>query len=672
MNTKRIIAGAAALLITFSSSGIMLPGMVQLYQASAAGELYTYDNWEYEKVAGGIKLMRFTPGDVYHTITIPAELDGQKVVMVSAGIIEENTRCGSLIIEDPSIPFDGNLLEHSRVYSVECTDYYLYRFTTDANAWEIGYSPLYLYDDDKISDYDPVTGEINTKLTPDQQRFREKYCEYVDGQYRVCRTTDIEVPATVAGADIIALQNGCFQNAEVIDNVILPDTLRVLNEYCFSGSSVKTVNIPESVYFLCDNCFENCLRLEKPEIPDSVVAVSRSAFVGTKFYDAKAAKASDVYGYWMRMYGKEGDWKVRYVMGDDLSLYVMPIGYCGKDTVVDYPEKIAGYPVNYDYESLDYYEPESSLLSSCENVSEIRFPEKLDYIPLLRNSYIKSIDIPAGVTEIPIMAFQECKGLTSVSIPSTVKTVGVGAFAECSNLSDVKIEGDSIEIQWGCFEQTNLKSIELPGNAVVRSSALNQGLRSLSFRAGDKAEICTAALSGLSSLKEISFSPDLKEIYIGDKAFSATGLEKLELGSNVREISHSAFKDCSDLKTFSLSGDSRIASESFMNDIGLEKVTLKGIHNIESLAFSGCKSLKEIELDTACPVAPDAFDFCSELEYINGIKVLGEKDTSFAPEISDFVIKSFDGSTGVGFMERFVRTMSKLLWLRSQMIRCLT
>lgn len=659
MNRRRIAAGAAALLITMSAAGTALPEPVPCFQANAAGERYTSGGWEYEKTAGGIKLMRYTAADKYYDITLPAELDGQKVTEVSAHILENNPMCYGLRMEDPSVPFDGSILDYSNISYISCPEYCVntYEFPQKMNGWFISYNPMclerYLYELDK-SYYDE-SGMEPPSLSEGAKWFLDSFCELVDGEYKVVRSTDITVPSSVAGADIIGIDNWCFYEAEVIDRVILPDTIRILQDGCFMYSSVKEVNIPDGVRFMPDNCFGFCEKLKEPELPDSIISVSDSAFTGTNF-NGSAVSIGDngIHGDGIRMFDRLGDWDVMYLLNADYSISAMPVMYKGKDTVIDYPEKIGGYPVIYDTELYSYSDYESSLLSGCTGVEEIRLPEDLTYLPMLRESFIKTIDIPAGVTEIPMLTFADCNELTSVTIPPAVKNIEVGAFSGCSGLSEVKIEGDSIDIGWECFSRTALKSIELPGNTVLHGSFLGDDVESVTFRAGDRAEIGTNSFCGLKKLRTLEFSPELKEIGLGDGAFRSTGLTELDLGSNIREISHSSFKTCENLKRVTVSGDQRIASEAFMGDMALEKVTLNGIHSIESNAFKECTSLKEVELDLGCSVSSEAFNQCTNLEYINGIKVIGENDTDFAPELSDYIRKTFDGAAGLGFMDTFV------------------
>jgi hypothetical protein len=57
--------------------------------------------------------------------------------------------------------------------------------------------------------------------------------------------------------------------------------------------------------------------------------------------------------------------------------------------------------------------------------------------PGMSNSYLETVVIPAGVTEIEAEAFKGCKQLVSVTIPTGVEDIGENAFAGCDKLIQV-------------------------------------------------------------------------------------------------------------------------------------------------------------------------------------------------------------------------------------------
>lgn len=57
---------------------------------------------------------------------------------------------------------------------------------------------------------------------------------------------------------------------------------------------------------------------------------------------------------------------------------------------------------------------------------------------------ISSVQIPAGITEIPKSCFSSCTLLATVTMPTTVKTVKANAFNGCNSLSSINL--DSVKV----------------------------------------------------------------------------------------------------------------------------------------------------------------------------------------------------------------------------------
>jgi hypothetical protein len=120
---------------------------------------------------------------------------------------------------------------------------------------------------------------------------------------------------------------------------------------------------------------------------------------------------------------------------------------------------------------------------------------------------LRSITLPARLTEIGANAFFLCDKLTSVVIPDSVTKIGVSAFVRCDALSSVTLPKGLTEIPDNLFEDIkNLKSITIPD-----------------------------------TVKKI-----------GRKAFSGSGLESLTLPAGLEEIGRLAFANCENLRTITI------------------------------------------------------------------------------------------------------------------------
>ena len=68
-----------------------------------------------------------------------------------------------------------------------------------------------------------------------------------------------------------------------------------------------------------------------------------------------------------------------------------------------------------------------------------------------KNSKIKEIDIPKGVTKLDICAFAY-SDLERISLPDTLKVIRAYAFSNCKNLTELTIPKSVADIDTGAFE----------------------------------------------------------------------------------------------------------------------------------------------------------------------------------------------------------------------------
>ncbi|HRT82615.1 MAG TPA: leucine-rich repeat domain-containing protein, partial [Oscillospiraceae bacterium] len=71
--------------------------------------------------------------------------------------------------------------------------------------------------------------------------------------------------------------------------------------------------------------------------------------------------------------------------------------------------------------------------------------------------------VPAGVTSIGELAFDNCSDLTSVELPNGITSIGDGAFAGCESLESISLPSSLTNIGEGAFAGcVSLQSISLP------------------------------------------------------------------------------------------------------------------------------------------------------------------------------------------------------------------
>ena len=99
--------------------------------------------------------------------------------------------------------------------------------------------------------------------------------------------------------------------------------------------------------------------------------------------------------------------------------------------------------------------------------TEVVFPTSLKRIGQnsFRETNLKKVLIPEGVTSVELQAFYQCKELEEVSFPSTVQAVPYACFTNSSKLSKVNINYGVQEIESYAFNNcVSLTEITIPGS----------------------------------------------------------------------------------------------------------------------------------------------------------------------------------------------------------------
>ncbi len=660
MDRKRIIAGIAALAVIMTGFGGNISGFVQPYQASAAGARYAYLDWIYEKTEDGVKLVEYTGKNT--DVSIPYDIVMTKVTEVSAHIFDNcNQKVSSITLPDENISFDGNLLEFSDVYHIDLAidGTITYSFARTEMGGENGLSLINSRYQYQRSEFD-----YNGDGKPDNYYggdFDDEFMELVDGHY-VSKKINAVVPEKVAGAEVRVIGADCFAYSGVLESVTLPDTICEIEQCAFCDSDITKAVIPDGVRFIPDCCFDRCTKLKEVVLPDSIIGISGTAFDDTPFED----KFVEYYG--MNCRGTEiqmyvGDWTVIFTLHNDLSVTAKITEYNGNDEIVEFPEEFNGIPVYYDFPTAYsilprvYYDQDTT--DEYSMIRELRFSENLTTMPKFGYSTIEKVVFPKAASEIPSFCLAESLRLREITIPENIKKIGSFAFNGCRNLESVTIESDTIELDGHVFWDTGIKEIKFPGNCKLGNHCVSGKIESISFGAGDCVDLTISALVELPTLTELNFSPDIKEIRIGENALSQTGIKSLELGSNCSLIDFAAVRCCPNLKSVKIGGDVAVGGNAFMENPALETVTLSGKHKIGPNAFSLCTSLESFDFDEEPELAPDSFDGCTKLRTINGIRVVNGDSAGFTEELDDFVRRYFGGAENVGFIDDFVKNKAK-------------
>ena len=164
------------------------------------------------------------------------------------------------------------------------------------------------------------------------------------------------------------------------------------------------------------------------------------------------------------------------------------------------------------------------------------------------NSWLKSVDIPEGVTRIGKSAFRG--SLESIKLPSTLTEIADEAFC-LSNLKTVTIPENVTEISKEAFRQSGITSITLPDT--------------------------------VTSIGQRSF-------------YMCRDLESIDIPKSVRKIEERAFRDCRSLRSVSLPASvASIGAYSFALCMALDSITILNPNCVISDSPSAIFSYAETE-----------------------------------------------------------------------------
>ena len=382
------------------------------------------------------------------------------------------------------------------------------------------------------------------------------------------------VKTVILPEGLTAIGNGAFSDCTSLTEITLPESLTSIGDSAFSGcSSLKEITIPAGVTSIGDGVFSDCTSLTA-----ITVAEGNTAF--TSVDGALCDKAMT-------------------------TLYIYPAARTAERFAI--PETVT--TIN------------DHAFSGCTSLTEITIPESVTTIgdrAFSGCSSLTEITIPEGVATVGEYAFSGCTSLAAITIPSSVTAIGNGAFSSCENLTYITFaENSQLEAigNYAFDDCTSLTEITIPAGVTSigdRAFFRCRGLTKITIPTS-VTTIGNGAFYGCSSLTKITLPESV--ITIGNSAFSGcSSLTEITLPESLTSIGYSAFYGCSSLKEITLPESvTTIGSRAFSDCTGLKKLTLptgirrivgRGFHGIfgsaakETLfvdAISGCKSLSYLE-----------------------------------------------------------------------------
>ena len=249
---------------------------------------------------------------------------------------------------------------------------------------------------------------------------------------------------------------------------------------------------------------------------------------------------------------------------------------------------------------------------------------------------LKAIDLSrTKLAHIPANAFFNCSVLASVSLPTTLvsignsgttlNTSGANAFQNCTVLTSITFPSGLKYINGsGNFKNTGLTSVTLPASLEILSDS---------------------TFASCASLKEATFTGNITSF--GSSVFSSTALEKVVLSDKMETLGSSTFNNLKTLKIVTY--DSYTVKDATKFNDGYENALPPSLTSLPSSLFSGCTSLKSMDLSNVKTVAGSLFKGCSALESVvlsTDLEVLGDYMFQNCTSLSSIEIPSSVTSLG--------------------------
>ena len=263
-----------------------------------------------------------------------------------------------------------------------------------------------------------------------------------------------------------------------------------------------------------------------------------------------------------------------------------------------------------------------SAFASCKSLKSVIVPNSVTTMgnSVFYNSYVESVTLGNGISEISNNAFLNCIKLTNVNIPETVTNIGNSAFKGCYSLTSFSFPEKVTTIGSSAFSNcTGLTQIIIgDGVTTIGNSAFAGCTNLTSVAIGPKVETIGNYAFQSSGLTSVKIPNNVKSL--GERTFcECANLLSVQLGSGLTSIPNYAFSSCPQLMSFTMrEGILSIGSHAFYNCSDLIVIKIPAtVVTIGVYAFSGCTKLYNVELHEGLEtISANAFDGCTDLNFI--------------------------------------------------------
>lgn len=355
----------------------------------------------------------------------------------------------------------------------------------------------------------------------------------------------VNLETAVLSKSMEAVPGGMFEGCGSLTDIYLPDSIRTIEKLAFARCrSLKALKLPKYVERIEQYAFSECIGLQVVYIPMSAEMISETAFNGCRADLVIAGISGTEAENFAKSHQIEflamDQWDFdTYRVADSDGLIIWD--GAKEEAIAEMPSVYAGTECRV----IDHLSDARKLKS--EKVILPKYIREIYGKSFAKNAYLKEIDSFEALEEIGSMAFWNCNRLetfsfseglkkigsftfaengtlTGVSLPDTVEEMGTSAFWKCPCLTEIHIPKSLTVLSDGCFSETGLTEVTVPGNVTK----------------------CRSAFYGCRSLKTAVLEEGVN--YLWGSFAECEALETVTIPATMKQISSSTFRGCKRLK----------------------------------------------------------------------------------------------------------------------------
>ena len=231
------------------------------------------------------------------------------------------------------------------------------------------------------------------------------------------------------------------------------------------------------------------------------------------------------------------------------------------------------------------------------------------------NEDLKELVIPEGITHIGEFAFANCKNLKKIILPESLISIGGAAFSGCESLEEIVLPKHIKELNYRTFENC-YKLSKFPENITSFGKNCFKNCRSLKRITlnSETKKLPDGMFDGCINLSTINYQSN-NLLQIGKRCFRNCKNLK-EIPSFIANFNERAFENCTGLTNINIISDI-IPFACFRGCKNVQKVlNQEKIHTLASFAFSGCENIEEMDIIYANTIPAEAFSNCKRLKKV--------------------------------------------------------